>query len=556
MLEPEFIIFNEYPKGTLKYASTLVRLCVEKTCQMDHIVYKSSSKQQTLGSQTVNILKIHTITVDVAQNSVNQQFYGRVFRVIAALKDNITNSDAVKQCPQEARRLIVSNVANKILKEHLPVNAYLEKQEVEVTVRVMQLFPHFSPLLNITSLFISQIEQRKCNTIVVCPSVLAVMLVETELLLVIVGFMVAFMLAFGLGANDVANSFGTSVGSKVLTLQLACILATICEIFGSVLLGGHVSATVRGGIIDLTRFNGTEDGPMRLMQGQVSSLCGACLWMLFATFLKIPVSATHSIVGATAGFGLVLFGFQGVQWMGILKIGSILHFKPIIVIFIPLYFGLVSSCLFLIIKYVVLVKVSEADYRLYATIANKQSEICFNIFQEQSLEPALNTLPFLYGVTVIINVFSVLYGGLHRKFILTANPTISPYLCVQIGSLVLNLPEIPLWLTLVCSPTGQVYDRPEEAQVFAFAQILTATFGSFVHGGNDVSNAIGPVIGLWIVSTTGNVLMTAKPAVWILFYGGVGISVGLWIWGRKVMETIGTDLTVITPSREALDMKY
>lgn len=433
------------------------------------------------------------------------------------------------------------------------------------------------------------------------------MLVETELLLVIVGFMVAFMLAFGLGANDVANSFGTSVGSKVLTLQLACILATICEIFGSVLLGGHVSATVRGGIIDLTRFNGTEDGPMRLMQGQVSSLCGACLWMLFATFLKIPVSATHSIVGATAGFGLVLFGFQGVQWMGILKI--------VISWFVsPLLSGLVSSCLFLIIKYVVLVK-------------------------EQSLEPALNTLPFLYGVTVIINVFSVLYGGLH----------------------LLNLPEIPLWLTLVvsfsagivaaiivfffvrpiirrkvqkrlelmaagkedpthrcskdsyykrirsrilnvfwkgqnesvetnkqkietgpsgdgiiadveiqtlpptdvvgsalactsppdavtCSPTGQVYDRPEEAQVFAFAQILTATFGSFVHGGNDVSNAIGPVIGLWIVSTTGNVLMTAKPAVWILFYGGVGISVGLWIWGRKVMETIGTDLTVITPS--------
>lgn len=85
--------------------------------------------------------------------------------------------------------------------------------------------------------------------------------------------------------------------------------------------------------------------------------------------------------------------------------------------------------------------------------------------------------------------------------------------------------------------------------MFAFAQILTATFGAFVHGGNDVSNAIGPVIGLWIVSTTGDALMTAKPAVWILFYGGVGISVGLWIWGRKVMETVGTDLTKITPSR-------
>lgn len=100
------------------------------------------------------------------------------------------------------------------------------------------------------------------------------MLEESELLLVVIGFMVAFVSAFGLGANDVANSFGTSVGSKVLSLRGACILATICEISGSVLLGSHVSATVRGGIIDPTRFNDTADGSLRLMQGQVSSLVG------------------------------------------------------------------------------------------------------------------------------------------------------------------------------------------------------------------------------------------------------------------------------------------
>ncbi|VDN98520.1 unnamed protein product [Rodentolepis nana] len=425
------------------------------------------------------------------------------------------------------------------------------------------------------------------------------MLGEAELLLVVVGFLIAFVSAFGLGANDVANSFGTSVGSKVLTLRQACILATICEIAGSVLLGGHVSATIRGGIIDPTQFNGTADGAVRLMQGQVSSLIGSCAWMLLATFLRIPVSATHSIVGATAGFGLVLFGIDGIQWKGIFKIVGSWFLSPVLS-------GLVSSTLYLIIKYTVLVK-------------------------ENSLEPALNTLPFLYAITIFINVFSVLFGGLKM----------------------LNLPEISIWTILgaaagcglagglavhfigrpiirrkvharlsgkgntssskktfnlscltqcrermeaffshetnatgpqaapktettippksdaddvemqniqetentatnksskVVGRDGQVCDRPEEAEVFAFAQILTATFGSFVHGGNDVANAIGPVMGLWMVATTGDVLMKVAPKVWILFYGGIGISVGLWVWGRKVMQTIGHDLTEITPT--------
>ncbi|VDM36183.1 unnamed protein product [Hydatigera taeniaeformis] len=148
------------------------------------------------------------------------------------------------------------------------------------------------------------------------------MLPESELLLVVVGFMIAFALAFGLGANDVANSFGTSVGSKVLTLRAACILATIFEISGAVLLGGQVSATIRGGIINPNLFNETSNGANLLMYGQVASLASSCIWMLVATFFKLPVSGSHSIVGSTAGFGLVLFGLGGIQWMGILRIGK------------------------------------------------------------------------------------------------------------------------------------------------------------------------------------------------------------------------------------------
>lgn len=92
--------------------------------------------------------------------------------------------------------------------------------------------------------------------------------------LLVVGFIIAFILAFSVGANDVANSFGTAVGSGVVTLRQACILATVFETLGSVLLGAKVSETIRTGIIDVTMYNRTEHV---LMAGSVSAMVGEYL---------------------------------------------------------------------------------------------------------------------------------------------------------------------------------------------------------------------------------------------------------------------------------------
>ncbi|EDO34470.1 predicted protein [Nematostella vectensis] len=294
--------------------------------------------------------------------------------------------------------------------------------------------------------------------------------------IVIVGFILAFVLAFGIGANDVANSFGTSVGSKVLTLKQACFIASIFEVAGAVLIGARVSDTVRKGIIDINSFNGTEE---YAMVGSLSALTGTSVWLLVATFFNLPVSGTHSVVGATMGFALVAQSLHGVQWKTFGKIAGSWVVSPLLS-------GLISSLLFMLVRRIILRK-------------------------PEPFEAGLKFLPLFYAFTITVNFFSVFYKGSHTRCLIT--------------------------------------DEPKTGRLFAFLQILTASFGAFAHGGNDVSNCIGPLISLWTIYWTGEIAQKVAIPVWILLYGGVGISIGLWVWGRRVIKTVGEDLTPITPSR-------
>lgn len=194
--------------------------------------------------------------------------------------------------------------------------------------------------------------------------------------IVILGFIFAFILAFGVGANDVANSFATSVGSGVLTFKQACILASIFEIAGAVLLGYKVSDTIRRGILDVTSY---EDNPEQLMFGMLAALIGCSIWLLMATWLKFPVSTTHSIVGATVGFGLVANGTKGLEWATLVKIA-------LSWVISPLMSGAISVILFLAINQ-------------------------FILKAKKPFSNALNGLALVYGLTIFINILSITLDG-------------------------------------------------------------------------------------------------------------------------------------------------
>ncbi|XP_076246882.1 na[+]-dependent inorganic phosphate cotransporter type III isoform X1 [Calliopsis andreniformis] len=409
---------------------------------------------------------------------------------------------------------------------------------------------------------------------------------ENLVWVVVIGFLVAFVLAFGIGANDVANSFGTSVGAGVLTIFQACILATIFEIAGAVLIGYKVSDTMRKGILDVTLYEGHEK---ELMIGALSSLAGSGIWLLLATALRLPISGTHSIVGATVGFSLVCRGTAGVKWIALANIAASWFASPVLS-------GIVSGAIFWLLRKSVL-------------SSNKP------------LEQGLHILPVAYGLTVAINVMSVAHDGpkllmldkvpwwgsllasigfglvsavivylfvvpWQRKRILlslssnekttnfgtcdkketTALSVISEAPCSSSNSSNGNAKEAapklrgnssasPLLMVAGSDTEGVQIETergneepPEISKLFAFLQVLTAAFGSFAHGGNDVSNAIGPLIALWAVYSEGSARQEAETPLLILLYGGLGISTGLWVWGRRVIQTLGQDLARITPT--------
>lgn len=349
--------------------------------------------------------------------------------------------------------------------------------------------------------------------------------------IVVISFLIAFFLAFGVGANDVANSFGTSVGSRVLTLRQACILATIFEMLGALLMGFKVSDTVRKNIYDLNLYDGEEK---LLMMGNMAALFGSAVWNIVATLLRLPVSGTHSIIGAVLGFTFVAKGFRGIYWKNIGYIVSSWFISP-------LFSGFVSVLMFMLIRWFILSK-------------------------ENPRERGLSSLPLIYGFAVFINVISVVLDGSPvlglDKIVWWIAIIISASIAL-IAAAIIRFYIVPRERKKGESPGGQIEldlenpisasentkenddSRPEVANLFRGLQVMTAIFGSFAHGGNDVSNAIAPLVGLWLIYSKNP---EGQTPAWLLIYGGIGISAGLWIMGRKVIQTMGQDLTKITPT--------
>ncbi len=323
----------------------------------------------------------------------------------------------------------------------------------------------------------------------------------------------AFM-AWGVGANDVANAMGTSVGSKAVTVKQAILIAAIFEFAGAYLAGGQVTQTIRKGMLDPTLL---ANSPDLLVFGMLSALLAAAIWLLVASSLGWPVSTTHSIVGAIVGFAAVGIGFDAVNWGKVGKIAMSWLISPALSGIIA--YGLFSSVQRLILN------------------------------TESPLNNAKKYVPgYIFLVGFIISLVTLLKG---LKHIGLEFSTYQNYMLAIAGGLIAMLIGTFFIRRMHFDPAADKdFHFTNVEKVFGVLMIFTACAMAFAHGSNDVANAVGPLAAIvGIVESGGQVSQTTVMPVWILILGGAGIVVGLVTYGHKVMATIGTGITELTPSR-------
>ncbi|MEO1945133.1 MAG: inorganic phosphate transporter [Candidatus Thioglobus sp.] len=332
------------------------------------------------------------------------------------------------------------------------------------------------------------------------------------LLMLAVAF--GLFMAWGVGANDVANAMGTSVGSGAITIKQAIIIAIVFEFAGAILAGGEVTATIRKGILDAALFN---DSPHLLIYGMLASLLAAGCWLLIASSLGWPVSTTHSIVGAIVGFGAVGVGVDAVAWD---KVGNI----AMSWIISPLVAGTIAFMLF----------------------RSLQSLI---IDTENPFENAKKYVPFyMFLVGFVISLVTIFKGLKHIG--LNFDIETSYYLATCFGVLVAVVGAIIIRRIKISPDEDEDFYFTSMERVFGVLMIITAAAMAFAHGSNDVANAIGPLAAIFGVIESGGIIGAKSTLpLWVLLVGGGGIVFGLITYGHKVIATVGTGITQLTPSR-------
>mmetsp|Transcript_21863 Transcript_21863/g.54007 ORF Transcript_21863/g.54007 Transcript_21863/m.54007 type:complete len:519 (-) Transcript_21863:166-1722(-) len=418
----------------------------------------------------------------------------------------------------------------------------------------------------------------------------------------VLGLIQSFWDSFGIGANDVANSFSTAVASKTLKLWQACAIASVTEFLGAFLLGAHVTDTIKNKVVQPSDY---ADNPSTLMLGMLCSLYGSSICVIGASKLGLPVSTTHATVGAIIGFGIAAHGSESINWA---YSNKGVWFIAAGWVYAPLVAGACAATIFLLIKYGLFRRADPYKWTIrsipFIFALTAAIETLFIVWKGS---PRLNLddqEPWKIAVECVsiglaFGAFGILcfvpwadrkvkgkeplrsYEMFYHWCIPTREP-VAEALEPEEGGDVLDggdmkaadeaTPDKGYFAGFKKKATkgllAEVADyKAEDAtikemhdlaekfdedaeELFRFLQVMTSSLASFAHGANDVANAIGPLSTIYYIWQNAEIPpKKVQVELWILAYGGIGIDVGLILYGYKIMRALGNQITYHSPSR-------
>lgn len=318
---------------------------------------------------------------------------------------------------------------------------------------------------------------------------------------IMVAAVIGAYMAMNIGANDVANTMGPTVGSGTLTVVQALILAAVCNLAGAIIAGGDVVSTVSKGIIDISVIQSADV----FIWAMIAALLAAAFWVNFATWISAPVSTTHSIVGGVMGAGIAAAGFVAVNWPVMGKIAASWVISPVLG-------GVLAAIILYAIKTLIL-------------------------FQDDMIEAARKWVPVFVALMASIFTVYLMMKGLKRIY--KADPAV----LVIVGVAVFFLAWALLKPAIFGASEGMENKRGAIARLFRIPLIFAAGLLAFANGANDVSNAVGPLAGVISAVRSGGIETSAGAPIWILLIGGAGIAIGIYLFGIKLMQTVGKKIT-------------
>jgi len=348
---------------------------------------------------------------------------------------------------------------------------------------------------------------------------------ENQAFLAIAALFGAYM-ALNIGANDVANNVGPAVGSKALTMGGAILIAAIFEAGGAIIAGGDVVSTIKKGIIDPSQFVDVS----HFIWAMTAALLAGGLWLNIATKVGAPVSTTHSIVGGVMGGGIAAAGFSIVDWGTMGKIAASWVISPVLG-------GVIAAAFLYTIKKSILYK----EDRLAAM--NKMVPIYVSV-----MAFAFVTYLTLKGLKKIWPSIIETFNAVSPIAMeVTKKPTLMHGLVIGIIVAVITFIVVK---PRVAKASAKLENTSKDANsLFTIPLIFAAALLSFAHGANDVANAIGPLAAVVDAVHSAGISSKASIPLWVMLIGAIGISLGLALYGPKLIKTVGSEITQLNQVR-------